>query len=128
MYFDTDMSDFWGSIATYLSNASPHSDIEDISIIVNWNIPRSKEIVDLGNERGFVVRNAEALEPILNSSLKGLLTLDLTLWLHWPPEFHDESDRIRIKFSQSAIEEAVRKLFKISEKASVSVSVEHHFE
>ena len=89
-----------------------------------------KESTELTNECEFVLRNADALGPILNNSLKGVLTLNLELALRWPPEFHDKSDRIRTQLSQSAVEEAARKkLPKISGKASLTVSrVQHWFE
>ena len=118
------MLDPWGSIATFISNALPNSHLKSISITLIWNMPRSKEIVDLENERGIVLRNAEALEPIL----KGVLTLDLDLWLQWPSELYDEYDHIRIKFPQSAVEEGMRKFSKLSEKASLYVAVGNYFE
>ena len=85
-------------------------------------------MIDLSNECGFVLKNAEALEPILNSSLKGLLTLNLELYLQWPSELYDKSDGIRTQLSQSAVEETIRKkLPKLSRKASVTVSVVEHW-
>ena len=125
------MFNFWEFISTFLSIASPHSNLKVLSIyLCYWTISSSTDIVDLANECGFVLRNAEALEPILNNSLKDLLTLDLELDLDWPPQFYDKSDHIRTQLSQSAVEEAMRKkLPKISEKSSVTVSlVEHRFE
>ena len=124
------MFNFWEFISTFLSIASPHSNLKALSIYLHYGIiSPSTDIVDLANECGFVLRNAEALEPILNNSLKGVLTLNLELALRWPPEFRDKSDRIRTQLSRSASEEALRKkLPKISEKASVTVSkVRHSF-
>ena len=121
----------WGFISTFLSIASPHSNLKALSIYLTyWTISPSTNIVDLANDYGCALRNAEVLEPILNNSLKGVLTLNLELALRWPPEFHDKSDRIRTQLSQSAVEEAVRKkLPKISGKASLTVSrVQHWFE
>ena len=120
----------WEFISTFLSIASPHSNLKALSISLDYlPISPSTDIVDLANECGFLLRNAEALEPILDNSLKGLLTLNLTLDLHWPRELHDKSDQIRTQLSRSAVEEALRKkLPKISEKASVTVSkVRHSF-
>ena len=115
-------------IFTFLSIASPHTNLEDLSIYLIWVIPPSKDIVDLANECGFVLRNAEALETIFNNSLKGLLTLELKSCIYWPSEFSDKSDRIRTQLSQSAVEEAARKkLPKIAEIARVTISVEHYF-
>ena len=125
------MFGLWEFISTFLSIASPHSNLWALSIYISYGIiSSSTDIVDLANECGFVLRNAEALEPILNNSLKELLTLDLELDLYWLPEFHDKSDHIRTQLSQSTVEEAVRKkLPKISGKASVTVSrVQHWFE
>ena len=130
VYPKSEMFNSWEFISTFLSIASPHSNLKALSIYLSyWTISSSTDIVDLANECGFVLRNAEALEPILDNSLKGLLTLNLELFLPWPPEFHDKSDHIRTQLSQSAVEEAVRKkLPKISEKASVTVSrVQHYF-
>ena len=118
----------WEFISTFLSIASPHSDLKNLSIYLNWAIPQSKDIVDLANECGFLLKNTETLELVLDSSLEDLRTLDLEFYLRWPPECHGKSDRIRIQLSQSAVEESVRKKFpKLSEKASVTVSVAHYF-
>ena len=122
-------TDHWGTIATFLSAASPHANLERLSIFNRWRIPPSQEIDDLSNGCGFVLRNTEALDPIFDKSLKGLFTLELILSLHWPSKFHVVSDRIRTQLSQSAVEEALwKKLPKISKKASVKVFVLHHFE
>ena len=118
----------WEFISTFLSIASLHSKLKHLSVVLHWPVPPSKDIVDLPNECGFVLRIEEALEPILNDSLIGILMFDLKLSLQWPPEFYDKSDRIRTQLSQSAVEEVVRnKLPKISGKASVTVSVSHEF-
>ena len=125
------MFNSWEFISTFLSIASPHSNLKVLSVHLSyWTISPSMDIVDLANECGFVLRDAEALDPILDNSLKCVLTLNLELDLYWPPEFHDKSDHIRTQLSQSAVEEAVRKkLSKISGRASVTVSVvEHGFE
>ena len=118
----------WEFISTFLSIASPHSNLKALSIDLTYRtISPSTDIVDLANECGFVLRNAEALEPILNNSFKGLLTLKLDFDLMWPSGFYDESNRIRTQLSQSAVEEAVRKkLSKISEKAKATVSYVEH--
>ena len=110
--------------------ASPHSNLEDLSIVLHWTVAPSKDMVDLANECGFVLRSAEVLEPILNSSLEGLFTLNLELYLQWPSQYYDKSDRVRTQLSQSAVEEAVKKkLSKLSGKISITVSVvEHGFE
>ena len=120
----------WKFISTFLSIASPHSKLKTLSICLNWNISPSKDIVDLANECGFVLRNAEALEPILSNSLNDLRELDLELYLLWPSDFYGKSDYIGTQLTQSAVEEAVReKLSKLSGKASVTMSVvEHEFQ
>ena len=125
------MFNFWEFISTFLSIAPPHSNLKDLSINLSYRtISPSTDIVDLANGCGFLLRNAEALEPILDNSLKGVLALDLKLYLQWPPGFHDKSDQIRTQLSQSAVEEAVwKKLPKISENVSVTVStVNYQFE
>ena len=120
--------DPWGTIATFLSAASPHTNLKHLFIFFRWPILPSQEIDDLSNGCGFVLRNAGALEPIFDKSLKGLLTLEVTLCLDWPPKFYFESDRIRTQLSQSALKEALRKkLPKISKEATVEVSVRHLF-
>ena len=116
----------WEFILTFLSIASPHSKLKNLSIHLNWDIRPSKDIVDLANACGFFLRDAEALEPIIDT-LKDLLALNLELSLYWPLDFYDKSDHIRTQLSQSAVEEAARKkLSKISEKAKVTVSYVEH--
>ena len=131
MRHESEMFGHWEFISTFLSIVSPHSNLKALSIDLSYRtISLSTDnIVDLANECGFVLRNAEALEPILDNLLKGVLTLDLELALLWPPKFHDKSDRIRTQLSQSAVEEAVwKKLSNISENVSVTVSgVDHKF-
>ena len=124
------MFNFWEFISTFLSIASPHSNLKALSIDLTYRaISPSTDIVDLANECGFVLRSAEALEPILDNSLKGVLTLNLELVMKWPFEFYDESDRIRTEVSQSAVEEALRtKLSKISDKPNINVSLENKFQ
>ena len=124
------MAAFWEFIVSFLATASPPSNLEVLSFYLYWSVPSSKKSTELTNECEFVLRNAEALGPILNNSFKSLLTLRLYLNLTWPLKFYDESDRIRTQLSQSAVEKAVRKkLSNISKNVSVTVSrVDHSFE
>ena len=125
------MFNSWEFISTFLSIASLHSNLKALSIYLSYGtISPSTDIVGLADECGCVLRNAEALGPILNNSFKGLLTLKLDFDLMWPEEFYAQSDSIRTQLSQSAVEEAVRKkLSKISKNVSVTVSrVDHSFE
>ena len=119
----------WELIASFLSTVSPHSNLKDLSISVYLAVPSSGEVrIYFTKECEFVLENAEALDLILDNSFKGLLTLDLYLNLHWGPEFRNKSEWIRIKLSQSAVEEALRKkLSRISKRASVTVSMDYHF-
>ena len=128
VYAQSEIATFWELIASFLAATSPPSNLEVLSFYLDWIVPSSEEDTNLTNECEFVLRNAEALEPVLNSSFKGLLTLNLQLYLRWLPEFHDKSDHIRTQLSQLAVEEALRKkLSKIFGRASVTVSVEHEF-
>ena len=119
----------WEFISTFLSIASPHSNLKALSIYLHYGIiSPSADIVDLANECGFLLRNVESLEPIFNNSLEGLLTLNLDLILRWPSKFQKKYDHICTQLSQSAVEEAVRKkLSKISENVSVTVSRVYHW-
>ena len=127
MYPDSEILNPWEYILTFLSIATPHSKLKNLSIHLNWDIRPSKDVDDLANACGFFLRDAEALEPIINT-LKDLLALNLELSLYWPSDFYEKSDHIRTQLSQSAVEEAVRKkLSKISEKVSITVSVRHLF-
>ena len=129
VYAQSEIAASWEFIASFLETTSPPSNLEDLSFYLFWIVPSSKESTDLTNECEFVLRNAEALEPILDNSLKDLLALDLELYLWWPPEFYDKSDHIRTQLSQSAVEEALRKkLSKLSGRTSVTVYVKHEFE
>ena len=127
---ESEMADSWEFIASFLATTSPPSNLEDLSFYLFWTVPSSQESTDFtSNECEFVLRNAEALGPILNNSFKSLLTLKLYFKLTWRSGFYDESDRIRTQLSQSAVEEAVwKKLSKISENVDVTVSrVRHEF-
>ena len=96
---ESEIADSWEFIATFLATTSPPSNLEVLSFYLHWIVPSSKESTFSTNECEFVLRNAEALEPIFNNSLKGLLTLNLEVYLDWPTEFHDKSDHIRTQLS-----------------------------
>ena len=125
---ESEIATFWELIASFLAAASPPSNLEVLSFHLDWNVPSSEEDTNLTNECEFVLRNAEALGPVLNNSFKSLLTLHFYFHLIWPSEFYDESDLIHTQLSwRSAIEEAVlEKLSEVSENVSVTVSVVDH--
>ena len=125
---ESEMAASWEFIATFLAATSPPSNLEVLSFYLRWNVPPSKESTDLTNGCELVLRNAEALGPILNNSFKSLLTLKLDFRVLWSTEFNDELDRIRTQLlSQSAVEEAVwEKLSNISENVDVTVSAVYH--
>ena len=129
VYHEVGIIDAWEFIATFLSTASLTQNLKDLSVSIEWSTMWFKESIDLANGCEFVLRNVKALESILDNSFKDLLTMVLKLVLHWPIGFRDKKDQIRTQFSQSAVEDAVRKkLSELSRKASVSVSaVEHEF-
>ena len=130
VFAESEIAASWEFIASFLATTSPPSNLKVLSFYLHWKVPPSKESIDLTNGCELVLRNAEALGPILNNSFKSLLTLQLDFNLTWPSEFYAESDRIRTKLSQSAVEKAVcKKLSKTPKNIDVTVSaVNHYFE
>ena len=127
MNLESEVFEPWEPIATFLSTALPHPDLQDLSIHLFWSIPSTEEsdrLANVGCE--FVLGDAEALETILENSFKHLRTLDLTIQHEWPSRLYNKRDRIRTHYSESAVEAALRKkLPRITQKLNFIVSVFH---
>ena len=115
----------WESIATLISTAIPNTNLNDLQIRLLWNVT-SKKGDSLPDGLESLLGNPAVLEPLLETSLKGLNTLSLSIHYHWPLEFNDKLEHLRIEISSSSVEEVLRKkLPKISKKVSLTVLVDH---
>ena len=100
--------ELWEFVASFFSTASPHPCLKELSILAQWFVLPRKAEAYLSDGCGFVLENAEALEPILENYMKGLSTLHLTLEFLWPSEVYFKWDNIPTKVSQSVNDGALR--------------------
>ena len=120
-------SELWESLGALISTGSLNSGIKIISIHFEWcPSPNSIDSGCLTNGNELVLRKAEVLDPLFDNFLKHLTTLSLEMIYVWPRDLQSEGNHLRTRFSQPAIEEALRKkLPKISHRVSLDVSVFH---
>ena len=116
----------WESIATLISTAIPNTNLNDLHIRLLWTVMSKKEGDSIPDELESLLGNPAVLEPLLETSLKSLNTLSLSIHYHWSFEFNDKLEHLRIEISPSSVEEMLRKkLPKISKKVSLTVLVHH---
>ena len=117
----------WELTGSLISTGSLSSEIVILSIHFEWSPPPYSIDSDaLASGFELVLRNAEALDPLIANSFKSLIILSFKIDFRWPRQLEEEWDLLRTRFSQSAVEEALRmKLPNISEKIYIDVSVSH---
>ena len=128
MILDSKVFELWETIGALISTGSIYSGINILSIRFEWRLPpNNADRGSLSNALELVLREAEALDPLLENSLKQLTTLSLEMDFAWPSEdLPDDMDHLRTHFSHSAIESALRKkLPNISRKGNINISVSH---
>ena len=128
LYVNGEVFDAWESIGALISTESLNSDIKNISIHFVWR-PPPNSIACGFLATGFesVLRKAEVLDSLLENYFKHLATLTLEMEYWWPSDLEDTRNHLLTRFSQPAIERALRKkLPKISQKVRLNVLVSHH--
>ena len=120
--------DAWESTGSLITTGSLHSGIKSLSFHFVWSPPpNSIDIDSLGSGFELVLQKAEVLDPLLEKTFTHLTILSLELDYSWPSDLKDEEDHLRTRFSQSAIEGALRmKLPKTSQRVRLDISVSHY--
>ena len=122
--------ELWESIGALISTGLLNPGLKILSIHFTWTPPLDSINSDtVSSAIDLALRKAEILDPLLENSFEQLSTLSLDMSYTWPSNLRDEGDHwLRTRFSQPAIEDALRKkLPKISQKIRLNVSVSHYW-